>query len=211
MHRTKRIGLIGLLFVTACTHLTEQAAPPAPVMSSGAEATASGAVAPPQEAAKPLAKQAVATPVIVQPPQRQTRKPAPAAQATALVVPPAKPSPGEERTAPAADSKRVDKPAVALGMDLASLEQRLRDTHAIGVFTKLSLKNQVDDLLDSFRAYYGGRSNTTLAALRQRYDLLLMKVLTVVQDGDPPLATAIAASRNALWGILADREKFQKI
>src|SRR5262249_7854586 len=41
-------------------------------------------------------------------------------------------------------------PAAAT-LDLRSLEQRLRDTTAIGVFTKLSLKNQVDDLLREFR------------------------------------------------------------
>src|SRR5580692_12216159 len=32
-------------------------------------------------------------------------------------------------------------------LDLGLLRQRLRETKAIGVFTKLSLKNQVDDLL----------------------------------------------------------------
>jgi hypothetical protein len=38
------------------------------------------------------------------------------------------------------------------------LEQRLKSTNAIGVLTKLTLKNQVDDLLDKFRAYYQGRA-----------------------------------------------------
>ena len=103
------------------------------------------------------------------------------------------------------------RPPASMALDLASLEQRLRDTHAIGVFTKLSLKNQVDDLLNAFREFHGGRLKTTLANLRQRYDLLLLKVLTVLQDGDPPLASAISASRDAIWGILVDREKFQKI
>ena len=99
----------------------------------------------------------------------------------------------------------------SLALDLAQLEQRLRDTHAIGVFTKLSLKNQVDDLLNQFRAFHSGQLKATLADLRQRYDLLLLKVLTVLQDGDPQLASAISASRDTIWGILTDRQKFQKI
>jgi hypothetical protein len=91
------------------------------------------------------------------------------------------------------------------------LEQRLRETRAIGVFTKLSLKNQVDDLLGEFRSLYRDRNKRPTPALRQHYDLLLLKVLSLLQDSDPPLAQAIASSREAIWGILADPEKFAKI
>lgn len=96
-------------------------------------------------------------------------------------------------------------------LDLAGLEQRLRETRAIGVFTKLTLKNQVDDLLEQFRAFHRGQIETQLAELRQRYDLLLLKVLTLLQDSDPQLAAAIASSREAIWAILTDPEKFAKI
>ncbi len=102
-------------------------------------------------------------------------------------------------------------PAAAPSLDLNSLEQRLKDTRAIGLFTKLSLKNQVDDLLSQFRAFHARKSTTSLGDLRQRYDLLLMKVLSLLQDGDPPLASAISGSREALWGILSDPQKFAKL
>ena len=104
-----------------------------------------------------------------------------------------------------------EKPPAQPTLDLASLEQRLRDTHAIGVFTKLSLKNQVDDLLDQFRSFYRGEGKTSLPDLRQRYNLLLLKVLSLLQDGDAQLAAMISSSREAIWGILADPEKFAKI
>lgn len=74
--------------------------------------------------------------------------------------------------------------------------------------TKLSLKNQVDGLLDKFRAYYKRQSDTTLTELRRPYDMLLLKVLSLLQDSDPALARDIVASREAIWGILADRDKF---
>jgi len=79
------------------------------------------------------------------------------------------------------------------------------------VFTKLSLKNQVDDLLAQFRAYHQGDRRTSLADLRQRYNLLLLKVLSLLQDSDASLATAISSSREAIWSVLADPEKFAKI
>jgi len=91
------------------------------------------------------------------------------------------------------------------------LEKRLKETDAIGVFTKLTLKNQVDALLEQFRGYYQGRLKTTLAQLRQPYDQLLLKVLTLLQDSDPPLAREIAASREAIWGILSDPDKFKDL
>jgi len=94
---------------------------------------------------------------------------------------------------------------------LTSLTQRLKSTPAIGVFTKLSLKNQVDDLLGQFRSVHQGHAKIPLPELRQRYDGLVLKVLALLQDGDPPLATAILSSREAIWGILSDPKKFAQI
>jgi hypothetical protein len=96
-------------------------------------------------------------------------------------------------------------------LDLNSLEQRLRDTNAIGIFAKLTLKNQVDDLLSGFRLYYQGKGNVTLAQLRERYELLLLKVISLLQGKDASLASAISASREALWSILSDPKKFAAI
>jgi hypothetical protein len=39
----------------------------------------------------------------------------------------------------------------------------------------------------------------------------LLKVLTLLQDSDAPLATAISSSREAIWAILTDPDKFAKI
>jgi hypothetical protein len=94
---------------------------------------------------------------------------------------------------------------------LPLLEQRLRDTRAIGVFTKLSLKNQVDDLLKQFRAYHQGGSGRTLPQLRQSYEVLLLKVVSLLQDDDPGLAAAVGSSREAIWGVLADPKKFASL
>ena len=96
-------------------------------------------------------------------------------------------------------------------LDLAGLTARLRDTSAVGVLTKLALRNQVDDLLKLFRTHHQGAQKAGVAALRPPYDMLVLKVLAVVQDGDPSLARAIAGSREAIWGILADREKFKSV
>ena len=96
-------------------------------------------------------------------------------------------------------------------LDVAALKLRLKDTRAIGVLTKLALKNQVDDLLKQFRSHYEGGEKSSLSRLRQPYDLLVMKVLVLVQDGDPPLAHTISGSREAIWGILADPDKFKLI
>jgi hypothetical protein len=96
-------------------------------------------------------------------------------------------------------------------LDLAALTLRLRNTSALGVFTKLSLKNEVDDLLDEFRAYHHHESTTPLPELRRRYDSLLLEVLTRIQTNDPPLAADIASSREAIWAVLSDPNKFATI
>ena len=99
-------------------------------------------------------------------------------------------------------------PATSPPLDLKALEQRLRNTKAIGLFTKITLKNQVDDLLDKFEEYYGGKAKHTMNDLRRSYDLLLMKVLSLIQDKDQQLASSIVASREAIWSLLADPKSF---
>jgi len=131
---------------------------------------------------------------------------APATKAAAAKAAPATAAAPLQKKEAAAPS--ANKPEAAPPLDMKSLEDKLKSTKAIGVFTKLSLKNQVDDLLDKFRAFHHGQRPPTLADLRQPYDLLLMKVLSLLQDGDPPLAHEISASREALWGILSDPAKF---
>ncbi|HET9578369.1 MAG TPA: hypothetical protein VFP44_11110, partial [Usitatibacter sp.] len=121
------------------------------------------------------------------------------AKAPAAAAPPPPAVATAPATAPAA------RPAP---LDLKSLEQRLRETSAIGVMTKLSLKNQVDDLLEKFREYHRGQLKASLQELRHPYELLLMKVLSLLQDGDPALARDVNASREAIWNVLTDREKF---
>jgi hypothetical protein len=118
---------------------------------------------------------------------------------------------GSTATAPKPSSAAPQKPAGPPPLDLKSLETRLKETKAIGVYTKLTLKNQVDDLLDDFRAYYKGQLKTTLAELRQAFDRLVLKVLALLQDADPQLASAIAGSREAIWGILSDPVKFAAV
>ena len=118
-----------------------------------------------------------------------------------------------------ADSQVPKKEIVALNVttrnelppDLAVLKQRLKDTQAIGPLTKIVLKHQADDLLDEIRAFHQGRLDTTLADLRPPYDRLVLKVVSLLQDGDPTLAAAIVASREALWGVLSDPAKFATI
>ena len=101
--------------------------------------------------------------------------------------------------------------AEAAPLDLNTLVQQLRDTRAIGIFTKLSLKNQVDDLLSDFRTFYQGQSQFTLDELRQDYEVLLLKVVSLLQDGDPSLAAAVNSSREAIWSVLSNPAKFATI
>lgn len=96
-------------------------------------------------------------------------------------------------------------------MDLDALKAQLRETKAIGVFTKISLKNKVDDLMKQFREYHQGKTTLSMKQLRQSYDLLLMKVLSLLQDSDQKLASAIVASREAIWDLLSDQKKFDAL
>ena len=160
--------------------------------------SACGVVSPP-----PSPPAAPAQPVTqVTPPPKEAKAAAPPAK-------PAAPSKTATPVAPKAAPPVVTATAPSTQpIDLKSLELKLKDSKAIGVMTKLSLKNQVDDLVGQFRAFHDGHRPPTLAELRQPYELLLMKVLALVQDQDPGLATTLHNSRDYIWGVLSDRNKF---
>jgi hypothetical protein len=145
---------------------------------------------------QPASPDNVPAPVIAPAP---ATAPAPAVTTTARV----------KSTPPAKTVRPAVKPEPPL--DIAALSARLRSTSAIGIFTKLALKNQMDDLLQQVRGVHQSGRTGGVGALRQPYDMLVLKVLAVLQDGDPPLARTISDSREAIWNILADPEKFNAI
>lgn len=138
-------------------------------------------------------------------PQTTPYKDAPASKSPSAKASSADPIAKKEAVPPAS------KPDATPSLDLKTLEQRLRATNAIGTFTKLALKNEVDDLTGKFREYHEGRSNAKLQQLRPSYELLMMKVLSLLQNDDPALANEIARSREVIWGILSDKNKFTQI
>jgi len=132
----------------------------------------------------------------------------PAGPATPQTVAAAAPAPGARTPGPQAASKVVPPVAKttprAPALDLKTLVAKLKGTKAIGIFTKITLKNQVDDLMGRFREHYQGKTKVTMTDLRRSYDLLMMKVLSLLQDDDQVLASDIVSSREAIWGLLAD-------
>lgn len=217
MHKPGIVCVPMLLALGACVHDGggSRAAPPAQTPAAPATPTPSTAASTPPPAPSAIPRALPAEPQITaEPVPPRSAAPPPGSRSgapAARAVPPASPT-SAAHAAPAVTPAAAAAPvASAPALDLNALEQRLRDTRAIGVFTKLSLKNQVDDLLTQFKAFYGGQSRFTLVQLRQNFEVLLMKVVSVLQEGDPALATAVSASREAIWGVLKDPKKFAAI
>jgi len=177
---------------------------PAPQPAVSPQPTAAPAAPQPAPAAGPAPAPRVATPATPTPGKispREAKTPAPTAPAPKPAAPPAAAvAPPPIAAAPA--------PAAPQTLDLVALKDRLKATKAIGVFTKISLKNKVDDLLEQFRTYYQGKTRLTMTELRQSYNLLMMKVLSLLQDADQTLASAIVSSREAIWNLLSDPKTF---
>jgi hypothetical protein len=211
-HRATVAALLVALLIAGCAGVKQSVTPAVPAIMPVAPTAAPDAAGGNPTASAPSAPAATA------PPSQAAAVPSAPGQAAAK--PAAKPAAPEAKApakpaAAAAPSAKAAPPPVAKAaappLDLKALETELKETKAIGVLTKLSLKNQVDDLLSQFRAFYQGKLKTTLAELRRPFDLLVLKLLSLLQDSDPTLAAAIIASREAIWGILSDRTKFASL
>ena len=209
MRRLAWSTFLALSLLGGCAHVKPNPLPPPPVQiappaSAPAESAAPETAAPPPQPPPPATsevKPEAAPPAVTTPPAPKPASASPAKSKAPQKIPP----PAMVATAPPAAT--TPKPQ----LDFNTLVKRLRETSAIGVFTKLSIKNQVDDLLGAFRGYYAGKVPPTLDDLHERYDGLVLKVVTLVQNGDATLASNISASRGAIWDRLSNRESFQAI
>lgn len=213
-----------LLFSAGCASATPpqpqvaatQPAAPQPAATTPAD-TAVAAATPEPAASQPVASEPAARPVTAPVPQAaraplpppNVKTPEPQAvrkdAATRATTPkPVAPAVARSQAATAAPAAA---PTAAPTLDLDALKARLRATKAIGVFTKISLQNKVDDLMKQFTAHYQGKK-PPIAELRLSYDLLMMKVLSLLQDGDETLASAVVSSREAIWALLANEKTF---
>jgi len=196
--------LLVLVQAGACTPAKSE--PPRVETAPPRESQQTPAASPPVEPPRPGP---------VEPPKTAQPKPAePSPPRPPEPSGPKQPAPPPPRPAPPPPRQSAGvppPPQPAAIVDLATLEKRLRDTSAIGLFTKLALKNEVDDLLERIRAFHDGRGGATLAKLRESYDLLVLKVVSLLQDKDPPLARDIFTSREALWNLLGDPVKFKTL
>ena len=96
-------------------------------------------------------------------------------------------------------------------LDLDTLIQRVSDTDAMGLFTKLSLKGKIDILNRDLKTYHAGRTATALMALKERFVLMIQEIVLLVQSKDPELARDVAAARKSLWALISDPERFRSL
>lgn len=184
----KTLATLLVLMLAGCATVPGEATDPVvepPVAAAPSEPPppAPAAVAPPAPAAERAA-------IAVHAARAPARAPLPVAE------------PARKAPVPAAPALIAEPP-----LDIAALKLRLRQTKALSTLTKLSLRGQMDKLIERFRAFHQS-GQTSAAALRAPFDELVMKVLALLHKDDPALARSIAGSREAIWQILADPAKF---
>jgi len=95
-------------------------------------------------------------------------------------------------------------------VDLQLLGDMLADTKAIGLFTKLSLKKDIDKVLLRLKKFHDGKSKFTLEQLEEQYDLLLMKIAIYLQDNDLALHKHLCNAWLVIWEDLRDFDRFHE-
>jgi len=90
------------------------------------------------------------------------------------------------------------------GVDIKTLEKRLKSTDAIGFFTKLAIRNNIVDLMDKIKRY---RKKSLLKVkikeIRSSFDGLLLKIIALL-DEDPKLSRDLYVGRESIWESLLE-------
>ena len=108
----------------------------------------------------------------------------------------------------AAEIAEVD---TRLVIDFEKLKLRLRKTGAIGFFTKLELKGLIEDLFEEIEVFHKLESELSIEQLEEHFNLLLMKLLVLLQDDDTGLHREIVLARPTLWITLSDATSFKAL
>jgi hypothetical protein len=83
-------------------------------------------------------------------------------------------------------------------VDLDYLQGRLKKTKAIGPLTKLKLKGEINNLLGKFESFHAGKNDLDIDQLNERFDLLYMKIVSLIQGKDPDLHRQLCNSWDPL-------------
>jgi len=96
-------------------------------------------------------------------------------------------------------------------IDFETLEKQITKTKAIGLMTKLKLKGDINKLLSELKTFHAGNSPLTQEQHREHYDLLYMKVMTLVQDKDLELHHQLCNAWDPIWVSLQDEHNLKKV
>jgi hypothetical protein len=95
-------------------------------------------------------------------------------------------------------------------VDLNFLENRLIKTKAVGALTKLRLGGEIKGLLAKFERYHAGNNDLDIDQLNEQFNLLYMKVVSLVQDKDVGLYRELCNSWTQIGHTLQNPDYFSK-
>ncbi len=100
--------------------------------------------------------------------------------------------------------KSEAEPEQVVAIDMEILTSRLKKTSAIGLFTKLAIRNDVTDLMDNVKRY---RKKSILVAkmkeIREAFEGLLFKIIALLEE-DPELSRDMYVGRESIWKSLLE-------
>jgi hypothetical protein len=89
-------------------------------------------------------------------------------------------------------------------IDMEILTNRLKKTKAIGLFTKLAIRNDVSDLMNDVKRYRKkSMLDSKIEEIRESFEGLLMKIIALLDD-DPELSRDMYVGRELIWKSLLE-------
>jgi len=107
-------------------------------------------------------------------------------------------------TTTAPKAKKEQSHSKKIEVDIKTLETRLKNTDAIGFFTKLAIRSNIIDLMNKIKQY---RKKSMLKAkikeIRTSYDGLILKIVALLEE-DPKLSRDLYVGRESIWESLLE-------
>ena len=111
----------------------------------------------------------------------------------------------ESRPVEQAKSEKIEmKSEQVAPIDMEVLTARLKKTKAIGLFTKLAIRNDVSDLMNDVKRYRKkSMLDSKIEEVRESFEGLLMKIIALLDD-DPELSRDMYVGRESIWKSLLE-------
>lgn len=100
---------------------------------------------------------------------------------------------------PGSKSQNLALVTISGAISIEAMQKMLRRAEGIGLWTKIKLERRINRFTEDFYWYHKGANGKSLLQMRERFNALHSRVVTLLQARNPGMSKQFSDARDVLW------------